>query len=114
VRGANPTRDKWTAVPRKSQRDLDIALLNFRHSMREISRLPDVELKTIREMNEILADRPTASISTAEQAAMWPTIEKQVGGMSGWVIVPQDIDLSGLVAQTHTLMPTIERFELSN
>ena len=34
IRGANPPREQWTAVPRKSQQDLDRALLNFRHSMR--------------------------------------------------------------------------------
>ena len=72
-----------------------------------------MELKTIREMNEILGDQPTVSISTEEQASVWPVIEKQVGGMSGWVIVPHDLNLRGIIGQTQALLPTLKRFEMS-
>jgi len=111
VRGANPPREQWTSVPRKSRQDLDRALLNFRHSMRGIRGLPGIELKTIREMNSILANLPSGPISVQDQSVVWPIIEKQVGGMSGWIIVPQDLDLSGLVGQTHALLPTLEQFK---
>ncbi len=78
--------------------------------MRAILRMPGIELKTIREMNEILLNRSSTPISSSEQAAVWPAIEQKVSGMSDWVIVPGDLDLSRILQQTHALLPTLQRF----
>jgi hypothetical protein len=112
VRGANPPRDMWTAVARKSPDDLERALRNFRRSLQEIRSIPGIELKTIREMNGILGGRTPSPLTPAQHDSVWPGIEKRVLGMSGWVIVPSDIDLTGLAAQTRALLPTLESYSV--
>jgi hypothetical protein len=109
--GANPPRSEWKPAPRKSQAALDRALVNFRHAARTIKSLPGIELRTIREMNELLSRAPTTTLTRAEQKQVWPTIERNLRAMAGWPILPRDIDLSAICEQTHQLLPTLERFD---
>ena len=114
VRGANPSRENWTASPRKSDADLERALLNFRLSARAIRNLPGIELKTIREMNEILETLATRTISFEGAAVVWPLIQRRLMGMANWPIVPADIDLRGICSQTQALLPTLEYFKFAS
>jgi hypothetical protein len=109
--GANPPRSEWQLTPRKSQPDLERALTNFRRAARAIKALPGIELKTIRQMNELLASAPLRSLNTAEQEQVWPAIERNLRGMAGWPILPRDIDLTSICRQTQQLLPTLERFD---
>jgi hypothetical protein len=111
VAGANPPRSDWQPAPRKSQEALERALTNFRRAARTIKSLPGIELKTIRQMNEILTFAPSNSLSAAETKQIWPAIERNLLSMSGWPILPRDIDLSSICGQTYRLLPTLERFD---
>ena len=104
VRGANPPRSEWKVAARKSDADLETALINFRKAARAIHELPGVEIKTIREMNSILNAQAFAPAPPEAMAKLWPTIEARLLAMTGWPIVPEDIDLSGICAQTHQLL----------
>jgi hypothetical protein len=109
--GANPPRSEWQPAPRKSQEALERALNSFRRAARTIKSLPDIELKTIRQMNEILASAPSRALSAAEEEQVWPGIERNLLEMAGWPILPRDIDLAPICRQTQALLPTLERFD---
>jgi hypothetical protein len=107
VRGANPPRSEWKMAARKSDTDLETALINFRKAARAFRELPGVEIKTIREMNAILDAQGFMPAAPDQLQALWPSIEARLLGMAGWPIVPEDIDLSRICEQTQQLLPTI-------
>ena len=109
--GANPPRDTWQPAPRKPQADLDRALKNFRESVRTLKALPGIELRTIREMNALLAEAPSAPLTEAEQTRIWPEIEKNLRGMTGWPILPRHFDVSRILAATRAQLPTLQRLD---
>ena len=98
-------------APRKSQADLDRALVNFRKGIQMLKSLPGIEIRTVRQMNQILAPLPHHNLSMAEQAQVWKEIETNLKGMSGWPIVPADIDLSKIIATTHERLFTLKRYD---
>jgi hypothetical protein len=112
--GANPPRSEWQPAPRKSQEALDRALANFRRAARTIKRLPGIDLRTIRQMNEILSQSPSTALTVAEQEQIWPDIERNLRAMVGWPILPCDIDLSSICRQTQQLLPTLERLDTTS
>jgi hypothetical protein len=112
--GANPPRNEWRPAPRKSQEALDRALANFRRAVCHIKSLPGIELKTIRQMNAILASAPSHALTEGEREQVWPTIEGNLRHMAGWPILPRGIDLSPICHQTRQLLPTLERFDFGS
>lgn len=109
--GANPPRADWQPAPRKPQQTLERALVNFRRAARTLRSLPGIELRTIRQMNAILASVPSYVLSADEQEQVWPAMESNLLAMAHWPILPCDIDLSPLCQQTRELLPTLERFD---
>lgn len=107
--GANPPREEWKPARRKSQADLDRALQNFREATRFLRTLPDIEIRTIREMNALLAGVPATPLEPAAQEAVWPEIETRLRSMAGWPILPPGFDMSRIVAVTRDKLSTLER-----
>ena len=110
--GADPPREVWKPARRKSRADLDRALINFREALRFIRALPDVDLCTIRDMNDRLLPLGSLSLTEAEQAEVWPQIEARLRGMKGWPILPPDFDVSGILRETQAQLPTLQRLQL--
>lgn len=116
---ANFERGKVTAVdslvpaPRKSQADLERALVNFRKGIQMLKGIPGLEIRTIRQMNQMLAPLPHQNLSLAEQKQVWQEIERNLKGMTGWPIVPADLDLSKIIATTHERLFTLKRYDFS-
>jgi hypothetical protein len=109
--GANPPREQWKPARRKSQANLDRALVNFRKAARMLRSLPEIELQTVRQMNARLESASTSPLTPEEQAHVWPEIEANLVGMKGWPIMPPDFDVSNLLALTHAHLNTLERFD---
>lgn len=110
--GANPPRNEWIAAERKPQAELDRAMENFRKVLRKIKALPGIEFKTIREMNEILADKPTTPLSPTDQDAVWSGIERRMNGMAKWPVLPQNYNVASHIAVMRSRMTNLHTIAL--
>jgi hypothetical protein len=108
--GANPPRDEWKTVQRKSRPELDCALKNFRRAVRLLRSLSGIELRTIDQMNSELEGCAVAPLSAEEQDAVWPVIEQNLVGMKNWPIMPPDYDPSGIVSLTRSRLDTLMKY----
>ena len=111
VRGANPPRSEWKPAARKSQADLETALRNFRLAVRALREMKGIQIVPIRRMNEILDTCQFIPTTEADAEHVWPEIELSLRGMAGWPIVPEDINLDGICAQTRSLMATVSKLD---
>ncbi|HZT41095.1 MAG TPA: hypothetical protein VFA07_02840 [Chthonomonadaceae bacterium] len=112
--GANPPREAWIPARRKSQADLDRALVNFREAARFLRSLPGIELRTIREMNARLAAAPAVPLEPDAQEAIWPQMEADLCAMKGWPIHRPDLNLSRIIHLTHDLLPALQRLDTAS
>ncbi len=112
-RGKITPPDALIPAPRKSQADLDRALVNFRKAIQMLREIPGIEIQTIRQMNQKLAPLPNHHLSSGELKQVWHEIEANLKAMTGWPIVPADLDLSKIIATTHERLFTLKRYELS-
>lgn len=110
-RGKVTPKEAWVPAPRKSEADLQITLKNFRSAIQTVKSIPGVEIRAIRDMNQLLAPLPHHNISPHEQNLVWNEIQGNLQGMSGWPIVPSDIDLSKIVQVTKERLFTLKRYD---
>lgn len=111
--GARTDESDWRLPLRKSQPDLERALVNFRRIVCAIRAVPGVHLVTIREMNQMLENAPAGPLTQEERDAVWPEIEANLRGMADWPILPRELDLSKIVELTSARMETLCRLDLS-
>jgi hypothetical protein len=111
--GASPYRDAWIPAPRKPKAALDRALTNFRGVAKILKGLPNIELRTIRQMNALLQPLPSYPVQREEWAGLWSRIERNLRGMAHWPILPEGCDLSSILEVTSQRLPTLERVRLS-
>ncbi len=109
--GKETPKAQWQPAPRKSEADLERAISNFRLAIQTVKSVPGVEIRTIRQMNQLLAPIPHHNITPHEQGAVWKQIEANLFAMSGWPIVPKDIDLSRIVSVTKDRLFTLKRYD---
>ncbi len=90
VAGANHHREEWKPPRRKTASELEAALDSLRQTVRTVLSVPGIELRTIREMNSILATWDARPLTEEEVQGVTSDIERNVRGMSRWVILPPD------------------------
>ncbi len=111
---SDPASAQGVATPRrKSADELATALESLRLAALSVRDLPGVELRTIREMNELAAAGEQKPLTDAEITAIWPEIERNVRSMANWVILPRDIHLDGIVQLTYDRLHTLRRVVLA-
>jgi hypothetical protein len=111
--GADTPPEKRIPARRKTKESYERALHSFRLAARHVRSLPGVELRTIREMNTILAGTPSRALSESERLSVWPAIATNLRGMSGWPILPRDFEPHNIAALTHERLGTLERMDFT-
>lgn len=113
-RGKVTPKEAWVPAPRKSEADLQRALKNFRAAIQTVKSVAGVKIRAIRDMNQLLAPLPHHNITPDEQSAVRGDIQRNLLAMSGWPILPKEIDLSKIVATTHERLFTLKRYDWKN
>lgn len=107
--GRNPSPGSARSPRRKSGAELAAALDNLRRAVREVRDLPGLELRTIREMNEMLRGAAERPLTRSELDRAAPHVERNVRSMAGWVILPPDLPMDGLWQLTRERLGTLRR-----
>ena len=110
--GVNPDVIDWKPAEKKRPLELEQTLENFRKIVRAIRNLPNIKLRTIREMNAILSPLPSFPLNSSEQEEVWEPIKSKLEGMVEWPILPRDFEVSSICNVMQQRLPQIERFAL--
>jgi hypothetical protein len=110
--GRTTPRDQWVPPRRKSDADLAAALANLRQTVRSIASAAGIDVRTVREMNEMLRSAREEQLSSEELQEIGPIIDGNIVGMGRWVILPVGLDLSSVRELTRERLGTLRRLRL--
>ena len=79
-RGVNTPEEQWRLPEYRSQEEYEVAQAHLRQIARDVSRMPGVQLRTVREVNELVAAppetiQPSDLLRRAEAASAIPEIQ---------------------------------------
>jgi hypothetical protein len=109
ARGCNPPRSAWRSARRKSDAELHAALHNLERTVQFVTHVPNVELRTIRQMNEVYVKTADKPLDTTELEAVWPQIERNLASMAEWPILPAGFDVTPIQSMTRSRLNTLRR-----
>lgn len=112
LRGAMPPREEWRPPRPKGADGAGAAIRGLREAVRRVRAAEGLELRTIREMNELYATADALSLSGDEMSAARRVAEANLRAMCGWVVLPEGFDGGNIPALTLERLPTLRRLRL--
>lgn len=110
--GANPPREEWVRPRRKSDSDLAVALRNLRKTIQTLRELDRIEIRTIREMNELCAEGTEEELTDTERTEAAQEIEDRFSEMANWPVHYPDLNIGRIQSLTTEKLHTLSRIRL--
>lgn len=72
--------------------------------------IPQIEVRSIREMNTYCRLDRTSGLTLKEQEEVWPQIEQNLKGMKNWPILPADFNVANISYLTRSHLSSLQRY----
>ncbi len=110
--GRNPARAQWRRPARKPDAEVALALQNLERAIERLTGVPGLDIKTIGDMNRIMAAARESKLSRAERREAEGLLDANIAAMANWVILPPGLDVSRVREVARQKSATLRRLVL--